>query len=256
MSENPYVNSGPEPENQLSKPKETDWLKWPVRLVLGFLGLVVVASLFWPVTRTAREPARRSQCKNNLKQIALALYNYHDTWGTLPPAAIYDSNGQALHSWRVIILPFIEDGSLYNQIDLTKPWDDPVNEKVRNLPFPVFQCPSANIPRTSTTYRAIIGENYAFHPTQPRSLEDITDGLSNTVLIVETDEEHAVHWMQPDFDGAELFAALNPESKTVHKEGGHAVIGDGSVRFLSNKLTQPKREALMTISGGDDPGEW
>ena len=70
--------------------------------------------------RDAREAARRSQCKGNLKQIGLALLNYHDTFGCFPPAYIADADGKPMHSWRVLILPYIDNAQLYNQSSLRR----------------------------------------------------------------------------------------------------------------------------------------
>ncbi|HLW65774.1 MAG TPA: DUF1559 domain-containing protein [Gemmataceae bacterium] len=94
-----------------------------VGIVVGLLtiGLAVDYSSMAKV----RPSATRSQSKNNLKQLALAMHNYHDTLGHLPPAASKDSNGQPLLSWRVAILPFVEEEKLYKQFHLDEPWDSP-----------------------------------------------------------------------------------------------------------------------------------
>src|SRR5206468_2619679 len=89
--------------------------------VLGVLALLICLML--PAVRTARPAAYRNQCHNNLKQIALALRNYEELYHALPPAYTTDSNGNALHSWRTLILPFLGERQLYESIDLAKPWD-------------------------------------------------------------------------------------------------------------------------------------
>ncbi|MEZ6114117.1 MAG: DUF1559 domain-containing protein [Pirellulaceae bacterium] len=81
-----------------------------------------------PAVQTAREAARRSQCSSNLKQIELALHNYHDTFKSFPPAYIADANGRPMHSWRVLILPFMEQRELYDQCRFDEPWDGPNNQ--------------------------------------------------------------------------------------------------------------------------------
>ena len=90
----------------------------------------------------AREAARRSQCANNLKQIALAMHNYHDVFKSFPPAVITDKNGRPMHSWRVAILPFIEQAALYKNYKFDEPWDGPNNRNLDNIAIPVFRCPS------------------------------------------------------------------------------------------------------------------
>ena len=88
--------------------------------------LCVCAGLLLPAVQAAREAARRMSCSNNIKQIGLAMQNYHTAYGTLPPAYTVDAQGRPLHSWRTLILPFIEQQALYGEIDLSKPWNDPV----------------------------------------------------------------------------------------------------------------------------------
>src|SRR5262245_16452317 len=96
--------------------------------VLGILFLIAVAiSLCLPPVTRGREAARRTQCKNNLKQILLALTNYELEYQALPPAHTTDANGNPLHSWRTLILPYLDQRQLYESIDLSKPWNDPIN---------------------------------------------------------------------------------------------------------------------------------
>src|SRR5262245_5872973 len=92
-----------------------------VVIVLG-IGAVVVALLL-PAQRRGREAARRTQCKNNLKLIALALHQYEADYHALPPAYTVDRYGNPLHSWRTLILPYLDQQALYNSIDLSKAWD-------------------------------------------------------------------------------------------------------------------------------------
>jgi prepilin-type N-terminal cleavage/methylation domain-containing protein len=135
-------------------------------VVLGILGLLV--ALLLPVTRNAREPARRTQCKNHLKQIALAMHNYNDEHGVFPPAYLVDAEGQRLHSWRTLLLPYLDQKSLYEQIDLTKPWNDPVNAKAYAANPYGYDCPSADMPVNHTTYMAVLADNSCLQPTTLR----------------------------------------------------------------------------------------
>ena len=110
-------------------------------VVLAVIGVLI--AFLMPATRTGREPARRTQCKNNLKQIGLALYSYHDTYHAFPPAYTVDADGKPLHSWRTLILPYSDQAPLYAKIDLSKPWDDPVNAEAYNTRTPNgYCCPS------------------------------------------------------------------------------------------------------------------
>ena len=93
--------------------------------VIAIAGLIVVCLIFLVDTRSGGR--YRSQCKLNLKQIAIALHNYHETHGSFPPAVTYDANGRPAHSWRVLILPFLENADLYKQYRFDEPWYFGVN---------------------------------------------------------------------------------------------------------------------------------
>ena len=207
-----------------------------VELMVVVAIVVVLIALMLPAVRTSREAARRSQCTNNLKQIALALRDYEDRYGALPPAYTVDAKGRRLHSWRTLILPFLEQKALYETIDLSKAWDDPVNAKARETVVSGFHCPSEQDgPGNVTTYLAVVGEDACFWGREPRKLGEITDGLSDTMMVIEAGEESAVPWMKPvDADEA-LVVGLGAESRLSHAGGVNACFVDGSVRFLRSQ---------------------
>ncbi|MFM9960067.1 MAG: DUF1559 domain-containing protein [Planctomycetaceae bacterium] len=212
---------------------------------------VVAFTLLLPVQR-AREPARRSQCRNNLKQIALALFNYHDQYHAFPPAYTVDADGKPLHSWRTLILPYMDQKALYDKIDLTKPWDDPVNVEVfKSISFDPYRCPSEPGPASHTTYLAVVTSNSCLRHGESARISDIKDGLANTLMVTEVDSEHAVPWMAPRDADESLFLAISPTSKLVHTGGVQAVFADGTVRFLNADLTAEIRRTLITIDGKD-----
>ena len=108
------------PRKTGGKPRLITWLA-----IIG--GVLITVAMLLPAMRTAGPAARRAQCVNNLKQIALALFNYESAYNALPPAYTVDAEGKPLHSWRTLILPYLEKQSLYDSIDLSKPWNDPAN---------------------------------------------------------------------------------------------------------------------------------
>ncbi len=93
----------------------------------------------------------------------------------MPPAYTVDAKGRPLHSWRTLILPYLEQEPLYQMIDLSKPWNDPANAKALETSLPVFRCPEAVGPRNTTTYLAIVGPNGCLIPKESRRLAEITD---------------------------------------------------------------------------------
>lgn len=191
----------------------------------------VLVALFVPSILHVRESARESQCQNNLKQIGLALHSYHDRWQSFPPAYTVDAQGQRLHSWRVLILPYLGQQGLYNSIDLSQPWDSP-----RNAPFlaqmPLeFGCPSDVAPGgTATNYVAVVGDKCVFRGEKPVSIHEITDGTSNTILVGELVGAN-IPWMKPDDLSLTSFGGFSSK----HSDSVHFLMGDGSVHFMPSK---------------------
>ncbi len=238
-----------------SKQKKS-W-KFPLFQVLAILSIIaVMGALLLPAVRQAREPARRSQCKNNLKQIGLALHNYHDTYNAFPPAYIVDADGKRLHSWRTLILPFLDQASLYETFDLSKPWDDPANAKAFATRIGAYQCPSSKLSETNTTYLAIVTSNSCLRPTEGRQLREISDGPGNTMMVIEVPVEHAVHWMSPLDADEDLVLGIGPETKLDHVGGVHALFCDGVVRFISAEMKPDVRRALISVAGGEVIGDY
>ena len=216
--------------------------------------LVVLVALLLPVTRGgSREAARRMQCSNNLKQIGLALHNYEQQYKMLPPAYTVDADGKRMHSWRTLILPFLEQTDLYNKVDFSKAWDDPANEAVRGEIVSVYRCPANKGAAGETTYLAIVGEKNVLRPLHGRAFSEIVDGTSNTVMVYEADTTQAVHWMSPHDASEETFVSSNEKSKTVHTGGRNTCMADGSVRFIFKEISSELSQALATVDGHDQP---
>lgn len=253
METNPYQSTlhGGRPE----EPKTGEWRPTVLGCFVVILIAGVIALLFLPATR-GREAARRMQCANNLKQIGLALHSYLDEYGALPPAYTVDADGKPLHSWRTLILPFLEQEPLYKKIDLSKPWDDPANKVAFDAGVPYYACPSTPGHGSQTVYMAVTIPGGCFQPTEPRKLSDITDGPGQTIMVLEVDEKQAVHWMSPT-DSID-FNFLKPKSgiQLQHPQGTQAVFVDGSVHFLSTRINPETLQALITIDGKDVVGDY
>jgi prepilin-type processing-associated H-X9-DG protein len=188
-----------------------------------------------------------------MTQIALAIHNYESDYQSLPPAYTVDENGTPLHSWRTLILPYMEQQALYNSIDLSKPWDDPVNAHVSKVRIPAFSCPSTNIASSELTcYQLIDDPSAMIYRDEFRKLSQVTDGTSNTLLVVESSEVDAVPWMQPRDLPPQNY--LNPNLKPNHTGGSNAAFGDGSVKFLGKGLAANIFSALLSRSGGEAVG--
>lgn len=255
MTDNPYAS--PEPVSDtpvLVKRRRITFF----RVFLGLAIVFVLAALLLPAMRRGggREASRRTQCKNNLKQIGLALYNYQSKYHALPPAYTVDAAGKPLHSWRTLILPWVEQLDLYNMIDLSKPWDDPANAEAYKTVPSVYRCPSVALPPGFTSYLGIVGTNACFHPTAPRAFSEMTDGTENTLMVIEVAQEQAVHWMAPQDASEEMVLNFGKDGKLNHTGGTQAAFADGSVRFLSENLDTETLRALISLAGNDRVGEF
>ncbi len=147
--------------------------------------LQTVAKPLVAAITAARQNARQMQSMNNLKQIGLAMHVYHDKYKRFPPAASYDASGKPLLSWRVHILPFLDNQALYNQFKLDEPWDSEHNRKLAETIPAAYLDPAAGLKPGLTTYLVPTGEGTVFGGKESLRLQDIRDGSSNTIMVVE-----------------------------------------------------------------------
>jgi type II secretory pathway pseudopilin PulG len=249
MSINPY--DSPETLGQApERPARGGFRLIELLVVVGIIGLLIAMLL--PLRRTAGEAARRSSCSNNLRQIAIALANYEDEYDALPPAYTVDAAGRPLHSWRTLILPFLEQTALYETIDLSKPWDDPVNQRAYDAKVPAYRCPSADVSAGHTTYLAVVGPNSCLRPMAPRPLAEITDDHDLTLVVMEVSPEKAVHWMSPTDASEKLVENFAAAGKLPHPGGAQAAFVSGQVRFLSKDVKPATLRAFISMAGNDD----
>ncbi len=220
-------------------------------VVLAILGLLL--AILSPLgRRCAREPARRNQCRNNMKQIGFALHTYHEVHGSFPPAYTVDEEGNRLHSWRTLILPYLEEQALYESIDLKKPWNDPVNAQARETIVPAYTCPSATCEEDLTTYQAVVGEGFVFNGAKPTRIEDIKDPLGKTLMFIDSSSQDAVPWMSPEDTNEATLLTYDGETRGLHHVqvflGGFA---DGHAAAISVDSLLDDRRAMLTVAGGE-----
>jgi prepilin-type N-terminal cleavage/methylation domain-containing protein len=218
-------------------------------VVIAIIGVVI--ALLLPNVRTGRGAARRNHCQNNLKSIALALSAYEEEHGTLPPAYTVDEQGNQLHSWRTLILPYMEQAALYKTIDLAKPWDDPVNDKARDTIVEAYQCPSSPKLNEVTNYLAVVGPDCAFTGSEPRKISDAKDGPENTIMLIEVSPEHAVPWMSPEDIDPNGILSMIPDDEMNHPGVILATYLDCSTRSIDQGIDPDILRALLTIAGGE-----
>jgi len=203
-------------------------------------------ALLLPAVQAAREAARRTQSANNLKQIGLALHNYHDTYRQFPPAVVTDANGNPLYSGRVLLLPFIEQAPLYNQWDKSAAWDSPQNMALSQTVLKVFDDPSA--PNGHSHYEFVTGPGAMFEAGSPLDISDIRDGTSNTIAVVEMRTTNP-SWAAPSSIDINQLSAGLPQGN--HPGGNNVLMADGSVRFVAQSINPQTLGALATRKGGE-----
>jgi len=298
-----------------------------IELLVVIAIIAVLIALLLPAVQQAREAARRSQCKNNLKQIGLALHNYHDAHQILPPAAINPGSSQSFygpgevrnHTGYQMILPFLDLANIYNLIDfrLATGASDAgglggggYQHAATDRDLPVFNCPTdvpwANpqtcdncnccphynmeknhrvsygfVSHTSLQGQGTYGAETSaskgpFGNNGAARFRDISDGLSNTMLMAEMPYRkgggptRGPYWshfshvfvaltsngINQSYDGTDPMVFKPWGIGSLHEGGVHVLLGDGSVRFLNENMSQPIFTGLATIGKGEVLGEF
>ena len=304
-----------------------------IELLVVIAIIAVLIALLLPAVQQAREAARRTQCKNNLKQLGLVLHNYEGTFTVFPPSSIspfgkgvwnYPGTGPAdpnirLHSFASLILPYLDQSSIYNGLNYSISALDPSNLQFASKSLPAYVCPSfsgqrysndahyTGAPLSSTNYairnyaalgaKTVVGLSGAtpaegiLYPQSKNGFRDITDGSSNTAMLVETREQGASVWIDgtsaalagrwfnptsinppyggntnainytPYFISTPLYGFGNTIDQTwgpssQHVGGAHHLMADGAVRFISQNLDVNTYDALITRGGGEVVGDF
>ncbi len=226
--------------------------------------LAIVVQLVLPTIHAARARARASMCINNLKQIGVGLLNYHDVYECFPPAVARDSNGKPMHSWRTAITPFLDSSTFYMQYDQGQPWNSPKNlaclAACNGSYESVYRCPESAAPFGSgfTNYVMVVGPQTASPPVGAMKVDDISDGPSHTVMIVEIADSD-IHWAEPrdlEFDrmSFKINDASQPSISSHHIGGAMVMTADGAVRFLNEATAAEAVKAMLTAAAGDEDG--
>jgi hypothetical protein len=214
----------------------------------AIMTLLITPLLLLPAIQAARAAAQRSQSLNNLKQISIAFQNYADTHQNAFPAAKGDASTQL--SWRVHLLPYLEQEALYKQFHFNEPWDSEHNRALIARMPDVFKIPGTDFPDGETAYLAVTGLGTAFGDgTTETKLHDFVDGTSNTILVVEAD--NAVPWTRPD---DWQFDPNNPTRGLGNQRlGGFlAVFADAHTEFIESTTPPEVVGRMMTRDGRDD----
>lgn len=238
-------------------------------LVVGFGTVLLTTSVYM---LAQREAARGERCDLNLARLYAATVEYCDANGSYPPPFTVDAQGRKLHSWRVLLLPYLGEEALYGQIRLDEPWNSEYNAQFWSKAPNVFQCASVptdegraapGVKRATKEERCavscVLGDSTPF-PNDGRQVapDDVSDGLANTILFVE--RKSPVNWMNPDVELTQE-QILEENAKPVkerenfgswHGAGEFVVFCDGARRFLSEKIDGSVLRLLLQIDDAEE----
>lgn len=209
-----------------------------------------LAAISGPVGQ-AQDRAHRLMCMNNLKQLALGMHIYHDNHREFPPSASQDEKGAALLSWRVHLLPHLDQQALYEEFHLKEPWDSEHNKKLIAKMPPVFGCGSAALKDGGkTTYLVPTGKQAIFKTDKGTKIREIRDGTSNTIMIVDASPDHAVIWTKPED------LVVDPDQPKnglggQHHESFATAFADGSARHIPNDIAAKTLRWLFNPDDGN-----
>jgi RNA polymerase sigma factor (sigma-70 family) len=198
-----------------------------------------------------REAVSRTISANNLKQIGLAMHAYHDAYKTLPAHTIYSKDGKTpLLSWRVTLLPYLDQQALYNEFKLDEPWDSPHNTKlIPKMPKTYEPGGAGKKEAGKTYYQVVTGPGTVFDGPKKLRLTDIKDGTSNTLLA--TEAKDAVIWSKPADLTLPKEKDKAPAVGGLFKNGFHILLCDGSVRIMPRDPAPALLRAIITPNGGE-----
>ncbi len=224
---------------------------------------IVIVILWLPAVGRGHNPLRE-QCRDNLREIGLALHNYHDVADTFPPQI----DGQPSVSWRVNLLPYLDHDDVHRDYDIANAWNSRDNLTIARHYIPEYTCPA--VPRwyqyedglRFTSYAVAVGDHTLWQGDRPKSVEFATDGSTQTILVVEACGQQIV-WTEPrDMEvgmtpiGINLPGNRSGESNglisSYHSGGAHVTLADGAVRFMNDNIDPKVLEALLTTDGGEE----
>lgn len=234
------------------------WLK--ITLYGGpllFLAFCILVGML-PSGRVTGPMTRWISCRNNMRQIGIAVHTFAEDSGgfPLPHGEPFVTNPP--YSWRIPISRYVSDGRVVQEYNFELVWNDPANVELEERGWSGFRCPAANrqdLMDFRTDYVAIVGDQTFFHPTNAFQLDDFHDGMSNTIMVVEIANSD-IHWMEPrDLIYDEMRFQINapnaPSISSHHEQKANVMMADGRVRDFSNDTDEKLIQTLITNTSGE-----
>ena len=228
--------------------------------------ILVILAIAIPYRLRQTQSMRNAACIYAMKQIGLALQAYHNEYGRFPPPYTVDEEGNRLHSWRMLILPYFGRRDIFQGVRLDEPWDSEHNRQFASEWLSFYECPTGDFYEEyhefpGASYVMITGPGTVGEGTEGARLGNITDAHDSTVLVAEV-ALSPVHWMEPrDYDFAagphRLISRPNESDDTVGLGSNHVdvvnmLMVDGSVKSVPVDINEKVFRALMTIAGGEE----
>ncbi len=226
----------------------------PLAFATVLLSLLVLCMC--PFPPSSRGPGRQARCMNNQKEIAAAIIHYENDYGQFPPPYIADESGRPIHSWRVLILPYLGKKGLYEQYNFDEPWDGPNNRKLADKCPSVFQCPSGQRGRrrsSETSYVAVVGPETMWPEDKSINFSDVVDPQKTILLVEMADSE--INWLEPrDLHVDQMAPAINPKKAQGISSNHPSVLiisfADGHVQKVRADLSPEELRAMLSRDGG------
>jgi type II secretory pathway pseudopilin PulG len=235
--------------------------------------VVLVVALLFPPAISETEPRHHSACRQQLHRLGLALRAYCDAYGSFPPAYVADADGYPMHSWRVLILPFLEQQEIYDQYRFDEPWNGPHNAELQERTKPalhgLFTCPNENWsqrPRT-VSYLAVVGSDAAWPGPRGRTQAELSGKRADTAQIVEVHDSGIQPFEPRDLNFDSMCFGINDPShcgiraphyhrtywtKSIASRFAQALFADGTVREITEVTPARLVRAMLTIEHDGD----
>lgn len=226
------------------------------------VAVLIVGSVAWVTLRygsqgiqVMQENRTRAQCIRNLEKIAKAMNAYAKDYGSYPPPVTVGATGRPIHSWRVLILPYLGYQELYDQFDLEQPWDATANQRLAGEMPAEYRSPALTATTgMETSYVLVTGTGTLFPPSGPHGPSDVTDDPAKTLMVVESSRPFSLmmQWTDPvDLEIANTSMVIGNDIGGNHRGGATAVTVDGRGHFLQEALEPSIVRALITPGGGE-----